>query len=80
MKRIAVTAFMAIAIGGCAAPAVWVKAGATAQDYNVDAYECERDSRQSGYYGDGLDPVPTALHGHTWMDAATTVAHCALPH
>ena len=37
----------------CANP-VWVRDGATAQDYNADHYSCERDVRQSGYYGEGL--------------------------
>lgn len=39
---------------GCAGPTIWRKAGATQQDYNVDSYGCERDARQSGYFGGGL--------------------------
>ncbi len=40
---------------GCAPqPMIWVKPGASQQDYNKDSYDCERDLRQSGYYGDGL--------------------------
>ncbi len=33
---------------------MWVKNGATPDDFRRDSYECERDSRQSGYYGGGL--------------------------
>jgi len=44
---------IALLISGCA-PTVWVKNGATQQDYNKDSYDCEKDSRQSGYFGDGL--------------------------
>lgn len=32
----------------------WVKNGATAQSFNDDKYACERDARQSGYFGGGL--------------------------
>jgi hypothetical protein len=38
---------------GCA-PTLWVKSGATEQDFNRDSYACERDARQSGYFGSGL--------------------------
>lgn len=47
--------FAAILLGasllGCAAPTVWYKEGATAQDFKTAAYECERDARQSRTYG-----------------------------
>jgi hypothetical protein len=33
---------------------IWVKPGSTQQDYNKDSYECEKDARQSGYYGTGI--------------------------
>jgi hypothetical protein len=42
-----------VALTGCAHP-VWIKGGASQQDFATDSYECERDSRQSGYYGSGL--------------------------
>lgn len=32
---------------------VWYKQGADKADYNRDAYSCERDARQSGYFGTG---------------------------
>ena len=38
---------------GCAR-FVWVKPGASQQDFQRDAYECERDMRQSGYFGTGF--------------------------
>lgn len=43
----------ALLLAGCAQQA-WVKDGATEQDLVRDRYACERDVRQSGYYGDGL--------------------------
>jgi hypothetical protein len=33
---------------------VWDKEGATQADYNRDSYQCEKDARQSGYFGTGL--------------------------
>jgi hypothetical protein len=44
---------LAATLSGCG-PTVWDKAGATQQDFNVDSYACERDARQSGYFGTGL--------------------------
>lgn len=40
-------------LAGCA-PTVWYKAGATQADFNTDSYGCEKDARQSGYFGSGL--------------------------
>jgi hypothetical protein len=53
MKRIIVAGLVALCLAGCA-PTVWRKDGATAQDFNVDSYACEKDVRQSGYFGSGL--------------------------
>lgn len=44
---------VALALCGCATP-VWVKDGASEQDFTRDSYECERDARQSSYFGTGL--------------------------
>ena len=33
---------------------VWDKAGSSQQDFQRDSYACERDARQSGYFGGGL--------------------------
>ncbi len=40
-------------MAGCA-PMMWDRPGATQADFNRDSYACERDSRQSGYYGSGV--------------------------
>jgi hypothetical protein len=47
-------AVLVIALSGCATPMIWDKDGATQADYNKDSYQCEKDARQSGYYGGGL--------------------------
>jgi hypothetical protein len=47
---VCITAFMF----GCAPANQWVKAGASQQDFSTDSYDCEKDARQSGYYGGGL--------------------------
>lgn len=41
---------------GCVTPEIliWDKPGATQSDYDKDSYECEKDVRQSGYYGGGI--------------------------
>ena len=43
----------ALLLAGCAR-FVWVKSGASQQDFQRDTYECERDMRQSGYFGTGF--------------------------
>jgi hypothetical protein len=53
MKRGLLIVFSAAALAGCA-PMVWDKAGVTQDDYNQDSYQCERDTRQSGYFGGGV--------------------------
>lgn len=54
MKIKAIAAVCALTLLGGCAQVIWDKAGATKQDYATDTYECERDVRQSGYYGGGL--------------------------
>lgn len=44
---------MALLLAGCA-QIVWDKTGATQADFNRESYMCERDARQSGYFGGGL--------------------------
>jgi hypothetical protein len=46
-------AILGLALCGCT-PMVWDKEGATQADYNRDSYQCEKDARQSGYFGTGL--------------------------
>ena len=52
--RASTLAAMALALLFGCAESYWDKYGATEQDFNRDSYECERDARQSGYYGTGL--------------------------
>jgi hypothetical protein len=33
---------------------IWDKSGTTQDEYNRDDYECERDARQSGHFGEGI--------------------------
>jgi hypothetical protein len=33
---------------------VWEKSGASQQDHTTDSYQCEKDTRQSQYFGGGL--------------------------
>ena len=52
MRRFAVVLLLTGA-AGCA-NRVWVKADGSESNFTQDHYECERDMRQSGYYGTGL--------------------------
>jgi hypothetical protein len=58
----------ALCLSGCA-QVIWDKAGATQQDFAKDTYECERDMRQGGYYGNGIvgaikrAGLPRPVHG-----------------
>ncbi len=53
MRRSILFIIIAFGVSGCTQH-VWVKANATQQDYNIDFYACEKDMRQSGYYGSGV--------------------------
>jgi len=55
MKRRAlwVLPFLMLGAAGCT-PMMWVKPGLTEAEFRRDRYECERDARQSGYFGQGL--------------------------
>jgi hypothetical protein len=53
MRRAVVLLLLVLSTTGCAR-AYWTKAGFNQADWNRDSYECERDMRQSGYYGTGL--------------------------
>ena len=55
---------------------VWVKPGASQQDYATDSYNCERDMRQSGYFGTGIigalnadDFASRCMIAHGWHQA-----------
>lgn len=59
-----------LAVTGCAEK-VWVKDGASQQDFKRDSYSCERDMRQSGYYGSGLLGAVAAMEfSNRCMEAA----------
>jgi hypothetical protein len=53
MRRSLVVVLVAFSLTGCARY-VWTKAAFTEQEFNRDSYECEKDARQSGYFGTGL--------------------------
>ncbi len=48
-----VVAILCCLLAGCAS-IVWTKPDFTEEEFRVDRYACERDMRQSGYYGTGL--------------------------
>ncbi|MGF6410986.1 hypothetical protein [Paraburkholderia sp. MM5482-R1] len=43
-----------VTLAGCASPMIWNKYGASQTDYQQDSYACEKDARQSGYFGGGI--------------------------
>ncbi len=43
-----------VMVAGCAPSIIWTKVGATQPDFATDSYQCEKDARQSGYFGSGL--------------------------
>ena len=45
-------AFYVLASAGCTR-SVWTKAAFTEEEFRADDYSCERDMRQSGYFGTG---------------------------
>lgn len=68
------------------APAVWEKRGATQQDFNVDSYACEKDTRQSGYYGGGIAGAVNmqgfyskCMVAHGWSARQQTGTRAAAP-
>lgn len=52
MKKI-ILCLIVFVVCSCA-PTVFYKDGATQADFKRDSYGCEKDARQSGYYGQGL--------------------------
>ncbi len=51
--KLALVIIAAFALAGCARM-LWYKEGATQADFRKDTYECEKDARQSGYFGTGF--------------------------
>lgn len=54
LERVRNIALAGVLICTACAPTIWDKPGATQADFNADSYACERDTRQSGYFGGGL--------------------------
>jgi hypothetical protein len=48
-----ITVIVGLLPSACA-PMIWDKAGGTQDEYNKDSYDCEKDARQSGYFGGGI--------------------------
>jgi hypothetical protein len=67
LKLAAVLAMAAVSLSGCVH--TWDKPGATAHDFNVDEYACERDVRQSNYFGGG---IAGAINMQTFFDKCMT--------
>ena len=53
MWRLMLLLTLGILATGCT-QTVWTKNNLTEAEYRADAYACERDMRQGGYYGTGL--------------------------
>lgn len=54
MFKIIFAIILGVMFSGCATPMIWDKPGGTQQQYNKDSYDCEKDARQSGYFGRGF--------------------------
>jgi len=39
---------------GCGTPKLWYKDGGSQAEFKQDKYACEKDARQSGYFGGGI--------------------------
>lgn len=52
VRFMCIAVMAAVALSGCAEMG-WYKQGATTTDLHRDTYTCEKDVRQSGYYGGG---------------------------
>ena len=46
--------FALLALSACEGPIEWDKPNTTQQQFNTDNYACEKDARQSGYFGSGF--------------------------
>jgi hypothetical protein len=77
-KKITISGVAVFAmLSGCA-PALWDKPGATQQDFAADRYGCERDARQSNYFGGGIigainmhDFYKECMVAHGWTEQGT---------
>jgi hypothetical protein len=85
MTSKAVSAIALLCLVGCAQK-VWYKPGATQQDFAVDSYACEKDARQSGYFGSGLvgqinfqDFGERCMVAHGWSISNSSARPAAAP-
>ncbi len=53
MWRLPLLLVVGVLASGCA-QTVWTKSGLTEAEFRADDYACERDMRQSGYFGTGI--------------------------
>lgn len=53
MRSVIAIVLLGLGVAGCAT-ITYDKPGASAQDFKTDAYSCEKDARQSGYFGTGI--------------------------
>ncbi|MDP1821962.1 MAG: hypothetical protein Q8L48_01925 [Archangium sp.] len=72
MKRFTMVAIGLLGVS--CAQTRWYKQGATTAEFERERYECERDMRQSGYFGDGIagainmsDFFARCMHAHGWV-------------
>lgn len=54
MKKLCLGLLLVATLTACAPQMVWNKPGATQQDFARDSYQCEKDMRQSNYFGGGI--------------------------
>ncbi len=54
MKKIVLVLLAIVILSGCATRTVWVHPEYTPEKWKKDSYECEKDARQSGYFGGGI--------------------------
>jgi len=66
---------------GCAQPTTWVRPGATSQDFDRDSYQCEKDMRQSNYFGGGIGGAIAAqdfqkrcMRAAGWLEATASAS------
>ena len=57
--RVVVGVLSVLVVFGCTR-VVWVKPGVSEQEFRVDSYVCEKDMRQSGYFGTGISGAMNA--------------------
>ena len=54
MLWLVLSMLVALAVSGCQKPLTWTKPGATQQDYDAEAFNCEKRRHESGFSGLGF--------------------------